>query len=299
MTLNSHADLAAAEITFYVPALCLSALVCLKQGFSKNLGWFYLVLISLLRIIGGSCTIYIVTQNNHSNGLLETAAITSAIGTAPLLLVLMGFLERINQRMSSNGIPMLVFRPIHLLSLVALILAIVGGVDKADAGSYQTGATCSKVASILFLVVYLSLVVITILTTMRKSRIPAAEHTLSLISIIVLPFILVRVIYTIAVSFGKPGSLFDAVSPNIWIQAFLMFSMEAFCVSLYIYAGLRTPKQTVVEKNAVGSYDANESGGYPTHGRRHKRNGGQGRQEMGLGDYRPSRLVRTAVQGRR
>lgn len=297
MTLNSHADLAAAEIAFYVPALCLSLFVCYRQGFSKNLGWFYLVLISLLRIIGASCTLYIVTQNNYSASLLETAAITSAIGTTPLLLVLLGFLERINQRMYSDGIPLVFFRPIHLLSLVALILGIVGGVNKADASSYQTGVDCSKAASILFLAVYVALAVISVLTATKRDRIPSAEHTLSLVAIVVLPFILVRVIYTVATSFASRGSLFFATNPNIWCQALMMFLMEAICVALYVWAGLCTPKQTELDTHRINSDDSEASGGYVhAHLQRHHRSKGQ--QEMKLGDYRPSRLIRNAIQGR-
>lgn len=273
MTLNSHADLAAAEIAFYAPALCLSLFVCYRQGFSKNLGWFYLVLISILRIIGASCTLYIVTQKNLSPGLLETVAITSAIGLAPLLLVLLGFLERIHQRMGTKGLPLYVFRPIHLVSLVTLILGIVGGVDKSEADTQQTGTTLIKVASILFLVIYLSLAAISILTATRKSHVQYAEHTLSLISIIVLPFVLVRVIYTVTVSFGTSGSIFNAVSPNVWIQAFMMFCMEAICVTLYVCAGILTPKQTALETHSSKSID-HESGSHaPVEGRQARKQG--------------------------
>lgn len=296
MVLNSHADLAAAEIAFYAPALCLSLYVCFRQGFSKNLGWFYLVTISILRIIGASTTLYIVTQKDYSASLLETAAVTSAIGTAPLLLVLLGFLERINQRMEQKGIGMIVFRPIHLLSLAALILAIVGGVNKADPSTYNTGKACLEAASMIFLVNYLALATITILTAMRMSCIQSSEHTLSIVAIGVLPFVLIRVIYTIAVSFSSPGSVFDSTSPNIWCQAFMMFSMEAICVSLYIWAGLATPKQSVIESHSAASEDGGESGGYVP--AKHRRQHRSKKQNMGLRDYRPSRLIRGAIQNR-
>lgn len=293
MILDSHADLSIAEIVFYAPALCLSVLICFRQGFTKNLGWFYLVTLSILRLIGSSTTLYIVTKNDLSVSLLETSAITNAIGTAPLLLVLLGFLERINQRMDQKGLGLVVFRPIHLLSLGAFILAIVGGVERADAGSYNTGKACLEAASIIFLANWIMLAAIAIFTAMHKTHIQPSEHALSLASIIVLPSLLVRVLYTVLISFGNPASIFNFLTPNIWVQAFMKFLMEVLCVSVYMWAGLSSLKQTPIESKSRIDGDVVESGGYVPSEKSHRRNR---RQERSLGHYRPSRLIRNAMQ---
>lgn len=78
--LDSRGDLAIAEIAFYSPALLIGVAINIKQGFSGGSSWIYLVLLSILRLIGASCTLYSETQNDYSQSLEETAFITSAIG---------------------------------------------------------------------------------------------------------------------------------------------------------------------------------------------------------------------------
>lgn len=294
MVLTSHGDLAAAEVAFYSLSFCLSIFVCFRQGFAKNLGWFYLVTISILRIIGASSTLYIATHNDASTSVYETAIITSSIGTAPLILVLLGFLERINQRMYQKGIGLSVFRPIHLLSLAAFILAIVGGVKKSHESSYMTGKACLEAASIIFLVNFLALAVAAVLTATRSTHIPPSEQKLSMAAIVVLPFVLVRVIYTIAVSFSDPGSVFYPLTENVWVQAFMMFCVEAISVSIYIWAGVLSPRQTPLKDHASTTDGNVELGGYvPEEG--HQK---EAIQEKSIGDYRPSRLIRNALRSR-
>ena len=165
------------------------------------------------------------TQNDYSSGLIETAAITSSIGTAPLLLALLGFLERINGNMDFKGLSKRVFTPIHLVAIVALILGIVGGVyrSESDSSSVSTGAACMKAASILYLLVLIALAVLTGLTASRMGHVPHTETKMLYASVFVLPFLLVRVIYTVASSFAGPGSKFYFKTPNVFIEAFMMF----------------------------------------------------------------------------
>ncbi|USW56158.1 Putative RTA-like protein [Septoria linicola] len=243
--LNAHGVLAAVELAFYAPAFLISVAICIKQGFSRNAGWFYMVLISVFRLIGASCVLYMETQHDYSAGLQETAAITSAVGTAPLLLALLEFLQRVNGSMTSKGPTAKIFRPIHLVSLVALILAIVGGVQSSqgNSGDYSTGRSLMKAGSVLFLLVWLALAAIAVLTCTRRCYTPDSESKLVLTSVCVLPFLLVRVIYTVAVSFSTPGSIFAYPIPNVVVQAIMMFAMEALALCFYMWAVMSTSKQ--------------------------------------------------------
>lgn len=78
--LNSHGDLAIAEIAFFSPAFVVGVAINFKQGFTGGVSWIYLVTLCILRLIGASCTLYMETQNDQSQSLAETAFITSAIG---------------------------------------------------------------------------------------------------------------------------------------------------------------------------------------------------------------------------
>lgn len=314
--LDSRGDLAVVEIAFYGIAILFSVAVCLKQGFSKNLGWLYLVLLSIFRLIGASCILYMETQQDYSSGLQETAAITSAIGTTPLLLALLGFLQRINGNMTSKDIPLNVFRPVHLIAIVALIIGIVGGVKESgsDPNDYSTGKDCMEGAAILYLFVWLALAGLAILTGTRSTYVPSTESKLLIAGLCAIPFLLVRVIYTVASAFSSPGSTFYFRSPNVYVQAFMMFLMEAIVVSLYIVAGLLTPKQVSVASTSAGyvggqkdvemarrsdggaSMQTTDYAADPVHAeptRHHQR------PQRSIGDYRPSRLIRDAINERR
>ena len=320
--LTPRGDLAAAEVAFFTPALLISAFILFRHGFAKKLGWLYLVLLSTLRLIGASTTLYMETQNDHSSGLLETAAITSAIGTAPLLLALMGFLERIHEGMEHKGLSQTVFRPIHLASLAALVIAIIGGID--EAGSDQkTGRALMKAACCLFLAIYLALTAITIWSLVNIRWVLATEKKLLQAGALALPFLLVRIIYSVASGFSGPSSPFYFRNVNVYVQAFMQFLMEAIVVCLYIFAGLMTPKMVKrtymegsleggkdVESMEMGSVDgapAQESGRTAPRyeQRQHRRQqpapGAQQQrwlQPRSIGDHRPGRLIMNATSDR-
>jgi len=244
--LDGKGDLSTVELAFFTPALLISLVVLSRHGFARQLGWIYICLLSVLRIIGAATTVYSETQNDHSRGILTTAAITSAIGTAPLLLALMGFLVRINEGMQQEhqGLSQLVFRPIHLAALAALVIAIIGGIDKssADPSTASTGTTLTKAAAILFFLMYLALGTITLLTVRNTRWVLAEEETLLRACVVALPFLLIRIVYTIAVGFAPAGSAFDSRDVNVWAQALMQFLMDALVVCVYIIAGLVTPQ---------------------------------------------------------
>lgn len=81
--LEPKGDLAIAEIAFWSPALIIGIAITIKQGFTNGASWIYLVTLSILRLIGASCTLYSETQNDYSESLLQAAFITSAIGKFP------------------------------------------------------------------------------------------------------------------------------------------------------------------------------------------------------------------------
>ena len=75
--LNAKGDLSAVELAFFAPAFCIALFVLFRHGFNKQLGWLYVCLLSILRIVGAAATLYSQTKNDYSDGILETAAITS------------------------------------------------------------------------------------------------------------------------------------------------------------------------------------------------------------------------------
>ncbi|KAK5129409.1 hypothetical protein LTR08_003296 [Meristemomyces frigidus] len=285
--LDVHGDLSAVEIAFFSPALCIAVFVVFRHGFKKNLGWIYLVTLSILRIVGGACTLYMEDTGKVSDGLLETAAITSAIGTAPLLLVTMGALERIHEGMEHKQASIMGFRILHLTSLAAFILAIIGGmgVSDSDPSKAKNGKTELEAAAVLFFCIYLGLVGYTIIAMRNTKWVLMSERKLLQACTFALPFLLVRVIYTVIVAFSDKGSIFYFEDVNIWVKAFMQFTMEAFVVSLFIFAGLMTPK--VERKPELPRSNQNQT----------QQRSQQRSNQRSLGDYRPSRLIGNALRG--
>ncbi|KAK1808500.1 hypothetical protein LTR12_017143 [Friedmanniomyces endolithicus] len=306
--LGPKGDLAAAELAFFAPALLIGIYIVFRHGFTRQMGWVYIVILAILRIVGAAATLDMETTNTASTALLETAAITSAVGTAPLLLALMGFLERINTGMEHKGTPRLAFRLLHLVSLAALVVAIIGGIDRMDssASTVSTGKTLSETAAMLFLGVYLALAGIALFNVANVRWILANEKLLIRACVIAIPFLAVRIAYSIASAFANAGSVFYFGSVNVYAQAFMQFLPEAIVVVLFIVAGLMTPK---MEKHQLyqGSRDVEgqkvEMINGPTQGSGYAappfRQEARSQAPRSVGDYMPSRLIYNAVRGQR
>ncbi|SMR56033.1 unnamed protein product [Zymoseptoria tritici ST99CH_3D1] len=268
-SLTPHGDLAAAELAFFTPSFLLALSICHRHSFRqcRTAGWFYLLLLPTLRLIGASCTLYAETQH-PSSGVLITAAITSAIGTAPLFLVLLGFLKRLNTLLTAHNLPTRIFTPIHILSLAALLLAIVGinllYHTSSTSSTHTTGRALFETSTLLFLVIYLALALILAHHTYRLPHVPQSERILVFAGLAVLPFMFVRIVYVVCVGFASPGSVFDDADPDIWVQAFMQFAMEAVCVEVYIWAGVASPRQEAIDKEG-----------------KREREGGKGMEELG------------------
>ncbi len=294
MVLNGKGDLAIAQLAFFAPAFCVALFVFVRHGFFKQMGWFYLVTLSILRIVGASALLYAETKNDYSESLIETYAICSAVGTAPLLLSLLGSLERVSDGMKARRkeFPLPIFLAIHLAAILGLVLAIVGGVEEptsaqAIAGGHSTGQKLIEAASVIFLVIFLSLAFITIFFfASRKDFIVYGEMKLVYAGLAALPFLTVRIIYTILVAFDVNKNFFYR-DTNIYVTAFMQFMMEAIVVIIFIATGLMVPrlaKQPMATRN-----DVEGMGNMQSQGHAEKKN---------IGDYRPSKMIGNAMRGR-
>ena len=116
MTLDQYGKIAAAEIAFYVPVLCVAFFIALKNGFSHKNGWILLFMFSLgkffvvksnpfiritnvrlilVRIIGGAITIAYRTQSHPQTGLVVAAIVLSSVGLSPLILATKAFVTKV------------------------------------------------------------------------------------------------------------------------------------------------------------------------------------------------------------
>ena len=255
MTFDKHEILDILDLIFYVPALPLAAYVAYKHGFGRSSGWLYLIVLALLRIIGAITDIASV-HNPSSKGLLETAAICEAIGLSPLILALLGILQRVMSGMQERAtIPPQFTRVLSIPVLVGLGLGIYGGTDQFSSkpSDVTNGQHYTEAAVIIFLVSFLVIAAITIVTGLKTSHVLSGEKKLMFAALASLPLIFVRIIYSIIIDFDHNSSTFK-FNPNtvagVIVQAFMALLMEFNVVGLYLLVGLLTDRASKYSHNA-------------------------------------------------
>ena len=253
MGLSGHEILDIILLIYYVPALFLSLFVTRKHGFGRQVGWIFLAILSILRIVGAA-TGLAAGSNPSSVGLVTCSLVCYSIGLSPLLLALQGILLRVNKGLHSRGgLPPLMIHLASLPILVGLIIGIVAGTKEFDSNpaTVRTGYSLGKAASVLFLVGYLALVLMTANVFAEKTRThdQDAEQRLVLAALLSFPFLAVRIAYALLVSFDHSSSTFNlrsTANSAVVAQALMSMAMEFVVVAIYLTAGLSAG---VVEKN--------------------------------------------------
>ncbi|SPJ76276.1 uncharacterized protein FTOL_06007 [Fusarium torulosum] len=207
-SIDTHDEIAIAEIVIYTFLLLGAVFLCTTHGFSRNAGWFYIIILSLARLIGSS--MLLATISDPSNTSLYIGWVTlNGIGLGPLILILLGLLDRCFQCIQQQGgivINALYKRGIRLMMLAAVILLSVGGANSdytldGDSPTVKY-STESKVGVALMIVVLVLVVGQYILALRNQSYIVDGERRLLIAVGVSLPFVVVRLAYTCVLILG-------------------------------------------------------------------------------------------------
>ncbi|KAJ6119275.1 hypothetical protein N7523_003555 [Penicillium sp. IBT 18751x] len=273
---------AIAELIVYTPVALCALFVVFRHGFHKQLGWIYLVIFSGIRI-GGSIMEILSTKNPDNASDKEWATILQSVGLSPLLLSTLGLLKRITDETServpsdptSGGNLILqgfaaysgiigrlasiytnkatatsrrskIIQLIHIPALIALILAISGGTDQASSNisDHQTGKTETRATIILFLVIYIAACFLWVITVRDLGRMASSQRRLFLGILLALPFIAVRLLYSLITDFAN-NPKFSFVDGDAAIQLGMATIEEFVVVLMYTVLGLITPRSTI------------------------------------------------------
>ncbi|KAJ9388386.1 hypothetical protein DTO063F5_2717 [Paecilomyces variotii] len=250
MHLDNNGKLAIVQLIYYSPALIASILVTRKQGFSYAAGWHYLIVLSVLRIVGNILQIVAESQSTPNLELTITAATIAGVGLSPLTLATMGILRRINMRMTPEFVSLRVFRIMYIFPALAIVLLSAGGseISSLQASSRNTGLALLKAGAVLFLVTAVFLCFVSAAFLARTSRIRCEDRKLMSAVVGSLPFLVVRVLYSVLVEFNydDQGSVFSPTAGDIWARVFMEALEEWVIVALYLVAGYVSPR---VEKS--------------------------------------------------
>jgi hypothetical protein len=91
--LDKYGKLAIVVLVYFVLALPVAIFVCMRQGFGRHAGWFYLLSLTLVRIVGA--ILRIVADTKPSTGVIIAAFVFQSIGLIPLILCLVGMVKRV------------------------------------------------------------------------------------------------------------------------------------------------------------------------------------------------------------
>ena len=124
--------------------------------------------------------------------------------------------------------------------MIALILCIVGGTDEASIGNpseISTGKKYTKIGVIIFLVIFLLLSALVIITMKDVGNAPRGEKRLYFAVLAALPLLAVRMLWSILASFSN-NSTFSIQSGKPLVQLFMATLEEFGIVVMYTLAGL-------------------------------------------------------------
>ena len=144
------------------------------------------------------------------------------------------------------------FRAVQLVITIGLILSIVGGTSSVSSTGVYTTQTSSKVGIALFIVSYVALVLITVLTTLNLSSANAGEKRLDFAVVLALPFILVRLAYSGLAIFSHHHE-FKLIGGSIAIQAIMAVLMEFIVVFIYLLVGWKTEASPVARQGPLST----------------------------------------------
>lgn len=254
MTWHGRDTIAVVELIFYAPFLLLSAFVCYRHGFSRSSGWLYTLILCLIRLVGGICQF--VSHSDHSAGLLQTILILDSVGLAPLLLGTLGLLARFVDFVNANSTPRFTtrhFRILQLVLLIGTILAIAGGsnVSVDSKGTFDMPTT-SKIAVILYIVGFSGIVVLYVMSLPQTSVVPNKERRIPIAIGLALPFIVVRLTYSVLSVFVH-NRLFSVATGSATVRLGMAVVEEFVVVAIYVILGILVDKLDASSKGLIAS----------------------------------------------
>lgn len=254
MAWHGRDTIALIDLIFFSLCLLLSTFVCFRHGFSRSSGWFYTLVLCLIRIIGGICQF--LSHSDQSAGLIQTILILDSVGLAPLLLATLGLLSRFVDFVNASSTPRFKirhFRVLKLVLLVATILAIAGGtsISVDSNGNYQIPTT-SKVGVVLYIVAFTCIALMVLLSSPQASVVAVKERRVPIAIGVALPFIVVRLLYSV-LSVFLHNHLFSVANGSTAVRLGMAVVEEIAVVGIYALLGLFVDKLDASSKGPIVS----------------------------------------------
>jgi len=243
MGLSPSEDLDIAELVFFAPAILIAGFVVYKHWHQRNIGWLSLVFISLFRTVGAATGI--ANVHGPSRGLLITSDVMQNFGLISLLMACSGLSRHIYESMSSSKIPARLFHLAHSTLVAGLIMSIVASTDIfSTIPPHQShGKTLLRAAEALFLAVFIFIVLTSLRGVIFIGRVTQSERRLALGVAASLPFLGVRIIYSLLTVYLDKPKYFSSYSPEktaVIVHALMGVLPELIIVGILLFVGITT-----------------------------------------------------------
>jgi hypothetical protein len=145
------------------------------------------------------------------------------------------------------------FRILQLIITLGLILSIAGGSSgSVSADGTVTVATTSKVAIGLYILAYVALALIVLLSLGKISSIPSGEKIVLVTVILAMPFILSRLAYS-TLSVLLHNHLFSIVSGSVVVHVAMAVVEEFIVVAMYLLLGFKVDKLDASQQGPIAN----------------------------------------------
>lgn len=148
--------------------------------------------------------------------------------------------------MTPEFVSLRVFRIMYIFPALAIVLLSAGGseISSLQASTRNTGLALLRTGAVLFLVTAVFLCFVSAAFLARTSRIRCEDRKLMSAVVGSLPFLVVRVLYSVFVEFNydDQDSVFSPMAGNIWARVLMEVLEEWVIVALYLVAGYVSPR---------------------------------------------------------
>lgn len=248
-SLNQRGDINAAAIAVYVIVTAGLGLLMIRNGIRGQLGYLYILLFTLVKIVGAAMAIDVQLTSNAS--LYTPAAILSTVVLSPLMLGVCSlinpgkdFIRNLRSPVARH-IPRLL-RLTHIVIIASLALGIVGGLDafstNPTANDYKNGRLYLRIAAGLSCAAWaLIMLSVVIFIGHRHSINPFYRKLLPIVGGLVMPILAARLVYTVGIAVTidtTKTQVFNPLTGSWLLYLLLAFLPEVGVSSVLVVAGL-------------------------------------------------------------
>ena len=133
-----------------------------------------------------------------------------------------------------------IFTGVYVGVVIAVVLAIVGGATATYSPFLFQAKTESKVAIVILIALFMTLVLVNALLLFRLRHLPQGERLPLLAITAGSPFFTSRLAYACTSAY-KVSQTFNPLVGNVWVLAFMSVFEEFVVALLYSFASMKTP----------------------------------------------------------